>query len=62
MRSGKGSISADRIFPLFLFIVGISTVFSLSKAVMEGGRRKALIRVARRTAMLFLLGCSIMAG
>src|ERR1041385_1698922 len=28
----------DLIFPLFLFIVGVSLVFSLDKALAEGGR------------------------
>src|SRR3954449_5309178 len=28
----------DMIFPLFVFIAGVSTVFSLSKALEQGGR------------------------
>ena len=45
----------DLIFPLFLFIVGISIVFSLSKTVAQGGRCAALMRIARRSVLLFLL-------
>jgi predicted acyltransferase len=46
----------DLIFPLFLFIVGVSLVFSLDKALAAGGRRQALARVFRRGALLFALG------
>lgn len=46
----------DLIFPLFLFIVGISTVFSLDKAIKQGGRRTALRRVFARSLLLFFLG------
>jgi predicted acyltransferase len=45
----------DLIFPLFLFIVGVSLVFSLSKN-REAGRATALIRIVRRSVLLFLLG------
>ena len=33
----------DLIFPLFVFIVGVSIVFSLSKELEQGGRKAALI-------------------
>jgi predicted acyltransferase len=46
----------DLIFPLFLFIVGVSLVFSLDKALATGGRRQVLLRVFRRSALLFALG------
>jgi len=46
----------DLIFPLFLFIVGISTVFSLDKAFETGGRATVLRRVARRGLLLYALG------
>ena len=46
----------DLIFPLFLFIVGISIVFSLDKAFDEGGRASVLRRVFRRGALLYALG------
>jgi predicted acyltransferase len=46
----------DLIFPLFLFIVGVSLVFSLDKAFAEGGRPRVLWRVFRRSVLLFALG------
>jgi predicted acyltransferase len=46
----------DLIFPLFLFIVGVSMVFSLDRAIAEGGRSRALGRVLRRSLLLFALG------
>lgn len=46
----------DMIFPLFVFMAGVSTVYSLSKAYETGGRGKALQRVLSRTVLLFLCG------
>lgn len=46
----------DLIFPLFLFIVGVSMVFSLDKLVATGGRAKALARICRRSLLLYVLG------
>jgi predicted acyltransferase len=46
----------DLIFPLFVFIVGVSSVFSLTKALEQGGRKAAMIRIFRRGALLYLLG------
>ncbi len=46
----------DLIFPMFVFIVGVSVVFSLGRTVAEHGRRAAASRVVRRAALLFLLG------
>src|SRR2546430_15262914 len=46
----------DLIFPLFVFIVGVSLVFSLSKAMGTAGRGAAVRRVIRRGVILFLLG------
>jgi len=46
----------DLIFPLFLFIIGVTTVFSLDGALARGGRRGLLLRVLRRSVLLFLLG------
>ncbi|MEO2014920.1 MAG: heparan-alpha-glucosaminide N-acetyltransferase domain-containing protein [Fuerstiella sp.] len=45
----------DLIFPLFLFIVGISIVFSLDKAFDSGGRAAVMGRVVRRGLLLFAL-------
>src|SRR6266581_1598557 len=46
----------DLIFPLFVFIVGVSLVFSLSKTIEREGRAEALKRVFRRGILLFLIG------
>ena len=47
----------DMIFPLFLFIAGVSFPFSCAKQIERGfGRGTIFIRCARRAAMLFLLG------
>jgi len=52
----EGLHAYDIIFPLFLFIVGVSLVFSLDKALAAGGRHRVLVRVFRRSVMLFALG------
>ena len=52
----EGFAFYDLIFPLFVFIVGVSLVFSLTRTVAEEGRGAALRRVFRRTALLFGLG------
>ncbi len=46
----------DLIFPLFVFICGVSVVFSLTKETRLHGRAGALQRVLRRAALLFVLG------
>ena len=46
----------DLIFPLFIFIVGVSVVFSLSKTIQQSGRNAALKRIFRRAVLLYLLG------
>lgn len=46
----------DLIFPLFVFIVGASVVFSLSRLVAREGRAGAVKRVLLRGALLFALG------
>ena len=46
----------DLIFPLFVFLLGMSTVFSLPKYVEEKGKWAAHVRLFRRFILLFLLG------
>ena len=46
----------DLIFPLFVFIMGVSTVFSLSKIIAREGRAAAVKRVLKRGVLLFALG------
>jgi predicted acyltransferase len=46
----------DLIFPLFVFIVGVSLVFSLTKTVAEVGGGAAFRRIFVRALLLFVLG------
>jgi predicted acyltransferase len=46
----------DLIFPLFVFMVGASIVFSLTKTIAQAGRTQALKRVLWRGVLLFLIG------
>jgi predicted acyltransferase len=47
----------DLIFPLFLFIAGVATPFSVGRALEKGTpRRELLLRVIRRGLILVLLG------
>jgi len=46
----------DLIFPLFVFMVGMSVTFSLGRLIERGGRRIAYWRIFRRTLLMFLLG------
>ena len=44
----------DLIFPLFVFIMGVSTVFSLTKIIEREGRAAAVKRVLKRGVLLFI--------
>lgn len=46
----------DLIFPLFIFVTGLSIVLSLPRLVEREGEAKAHWRVARRSLLLFALG------
>ena len=46
----------DLIFPLFVFIMGVSVVFSLTKTIQQAGRTEALKRIFRRSVLLFVVG------
>ncbi|HEY5912656.1 MAG TPA: heparan-alpha-glucosaminide N-acetyltransferase domain-containing protein, partial [Verrucomicrobiae bacterium] len=52
----------DLIFPLFVFIAGVSLVFSLSKTIASTGRAEALKRVFRRGVLLFVIGILYSSG
>src|SRR5881394_2725288 len=43
----------DLIFPLFVFIVGVSLVLSLSRTIEQEGRAEAVKRIIRRSLLLF---------
>jgi predicted acyltransferase len=46
----------DIIFPLFVFIVGVASVFSLRRVVAERGKAAAARRILWRAGLLFVLG------
>ncbi len=46
----------DLIFPLFVFLVGVSIVFSLTKTIERAGKSDAIKRVIRRGILLFVIG------
>jgi predicted acyltransferase len=46
----------DLIFPTFVFIMGVSTVYSLAGLVARSGRPAAVRRILQRGALLFALG------
>src|SRR5437016_2679477 len=45
----------DLIFPLFVFIVGVSLVFSLSKIIAQKGKSAAVKRVVIRFLALYII-------
>ncbi len=45
----------DLIFPLFVFMMGVSTVYSLGKIIEREGRGAAVKRIVRRSILLFVL-------
>ncbi len=53
----NGFTPTDLVFPTFLFLVGITTVISLSSRLAQGKpKQKLFIQVLRRTVILYLLG------
>jgi predicted acyltransferase len=46
----------DLIFPLFVFLTGVSIVLSLPRLVEREGKAKAHLRVLRRSVLLYLMG------
>lgn len=53
----NGCTLADLAFPFFLFIVGVSLVFSLSKATAKGASFRTLIsKIFKRAVIIFSIG------
>lgn len=51
---------ADLVFPFFLFIVGVSITFSLSKIKIDNLEKKEVyLKIIKRSVILFLLGIFI---
>jgi predicted acyltransferase len=47
----------DLIFPLFVFVMGVSIPLSLARRVTDGGSRRAVYtRLLRRFVVMYLLG------
>jgi predicted acyltransferase len=58
----EGVAFYDLIFPLFVFIVGTSLVFSVTKMIERGGKAAALKRIFLRSLILYLLGVFVYGG
>jgi predicted acyltransferase len=53
----NGCTPTDLVFPTFLFLVGISTVFSTASRLARGATKQSLfLHILRRSIILFLLG------
>jgi predicted acyltransferase len=53
----NGFTPTDLVFPTFLFLVGISTVYSTAARLAQGASRQSLfLHVLRRAVILYLLG------
>jgi predicted acyltransferase len=61
-RDWEGMTFYDLIFPLFVFLVGVSLVFSLDRILAEKGRAAALKRILRRSLLLFVIGVIYSSG
>jgi len=54
--SWEGLHFYDLIFPLFIFVTGLSIVLSLPRVVEREGKAKAHLRVLRRSLLLYAMG------
>lgn len=52
----EGIAFEDLIFPLFVFLAGVSMVFSLGKSLRELGLWRTIGKLALRASILFILG------
>lgn len=52
----NGLTFADLVFPFFLFIVGVSIVFSLSKRLAEGRVEGQVGKIAKRALIIYAFG------
>lgn len=46
----------DGIFPLFLFLIGVSIVLSMDRMIATAGRKGAVMRIVKRSLLLFVVG------
>ena len=55
--SWHGCTPTDLVFPFFLFITGVSINFSLGRVRSDKGQhRSALLKILKRSALLFIIG------
>jgi predicted acyltransferase len=52
----NGFLPYDLIFPLFLFLAGVSTPYSLTRRLTEGARAEVCRKIVQRGLILVLLG------
>ena len=52
----NGCTPTDAIFPFFLFIVGVSIHFAYRNKREEGLSKKNLLKISKRSIIIFLLG------
>ena len=56
----NGATPTDLIFPFFLFIVGVSLVFSVESRLARGeSRRSLVVHAVRRSVILFAIGIAL---
>jgi predicted acyltransferase len=58
----QGVAFYDLIFPLFVFIVGVSIVFSLSRTIAQYGKTTALKRIFFRSLVIYCFGLLVYGG
>ncbi len=61
-KAWQGVAFYDLIFPLFVFIVGASLVFSLTRMVEQQGRAAAIRRIIVRSLFLYIFGLLVYGG
>jgi predicted acyltransferase len=61
-KAWQGVTFYDLIFPLFVFIVGTSLVFSIPRMIERNGKAAALKRIFLRSLLLYLLGLFVYGG
>src|SRR5258706_3440070 len=52
----------DLIFPIFVFIVGVSLVFSLSRTLEQSGKTAAIRRIFIRSLLIYFCGLLVYGG
>jgi predicted acyltransferase len=61
-KAWRGVAFYDLIFPLFVFIVGASIVFSLTRTIERIGKAAALKRIFIRSVILYVFGLLVYGG